>query len=282
MKNVGVVGCGFMGSGIAQVCAQSGYETVMRDMNSALVERGMNVIKSNLSRDVEKGRITESRKDEILSRLKGTTDLRDFRGCDFVVEAVTEDMRLKKEIFSSLDSICSKHAIIASNTSTLSITEMGSVTKRPGQIVGTHFFYPVPVMKLVEVVKSLSTTEETLNTAKAFGDSLGKTVVVAKDTPGFIVNRLFIPYIIDAIRVYEAGLASREDIDNAIKFGLNYPMGPLTLLDFAGIDTFYYAACTLYEELGEPRFCPPPLLRRMVQAGHLGRKTGKGFYDYTK
>lgn len=282
IKKVGVVGCGLMGGGIAQVSAQAGYQTVVREINQELLDKGMSAIRSNLARNVERGRMTQPEMDEALARLKGTVALEDFKDCDIVVEAIFEDIEEKKKLFSTLDAICPPRTILASNTSSLTVVEMAAATKRASKVVGIHFFSPVPMMKLAEVVKTIVTDDDTLQTAVKFSQSLGKTVVLAKDLPGFIVNRLLIPYLIDAARIYGEGLASREDIDQAMALGCNHPMGPLTLLDFVGIDIAVHAAEALYREFGDPRFAPPPIVRRMLLAGHLGRKTGKGFYDYSK
>ena len=280
IKKVGVVGCGLMGSGIAQVCAQSGYQVVVSEINEELLNKGLKIIDKTLAKSVEKGKLTEQDKAAIQGRLKGTTNVEDFADCDLVVEAAVENMDLKKKIFADLERICPPHAVLATNTSCLSVTEIAMATKRPDQVIGTHFFNPVPVMKLLEVVTTIVSSEDTLNTVKAFGESLGKTVIVAKDTPAFIVNRVLTPLMLEAIRVLEAGLATREDIDNGMVLGCNHPMGPLTLADFVGLDTMYYITEAMYAESKDPKFAAPLLLKRMVTAGHLGRKTGKGFYDY--
>ncbi|MGD2207707.1 MAG: 3-hydroxybutyryl-CoA dehydrogenase [Anaerolineae bacterium] len=280
MKKVGVVGCGLMGSGIAEVCARTGYEVVVREISDELLQKGMARVRKSLSKAVARDKATQGQADEALARIRGTLDLADFAGCDLVVEAAIENMEVKKEVFAELDRLLPPHAVLASNTSSLCITEMASVTQRGDKVLGIHFFNPVPVMPLIEFVRTILTSDETMETVHRFGESLGKTMVTAKDTPGFIVNRLLIPYILDAVRVYEDGLATREDIDTAIKLGLNHPMGPLTLLDFVGLDTCLYIADAMYEEYKDPRYAAPPLLRRMVLAGHLGRKTGKGFYNY--
>ncbi|MBI2907274.1 MAG: 3-hydroxybutyryl-CoA dehydrogenase [Chloroflexi bacterium] len=282
LKKIGVVGCGLMGGGIAQVAAEAGYQVVVREINQELLAKGMNVIRGNLARNVEKGRMTQQAMDDTLARLKGTTELADFKDRDMVIEAIFEDIEEKKKLFATLDGICRPDAILASNTSSLTVVEMAAATKRASKVVGIHFFSPVPVMKLVEIVKTIVTSDDTLETAVNFGKTVGKTVVTAKDLPGFIVNRLLIPFLIDAARVYGEGLATREDIDAAIALGLNHPMGPLTLMDFVGIDITVHAADALYREYGDPRYAAPPILRRMLLAGHVGRKTGKGFYEYTK
>ncbi len=280
IKKVGVVGCGLMGSGIAEVCARARYQVVVREVNAEFLQRGLDRIRKSLSKAVDRGKASPEEMQQSLARIEGTLELADFGACDLVVEAAVENMAVKKEIFAALDGILPSHAILASNTSSLCITEMASVTGRGSQILGIHFFNPVPVMPLIEFVRTILTSDETMATAHEFGASLGKTMVTAKDTPGFIVNRLLIPYILDAVRIYEDGLATREDIDTAIKLGLNHPMGPLTLLDFVGLDTTLFIADAMFEEYKDPRYAAPPLLRRMVLAGHLGRKAGKGFYDY--
>lgn len=280
IRTVGVVGCGLMGSGIAEVCARAGYNVVVREINDALLEQGLGRMRRSLAKAVARGKASQEQADETLDRVRGTLNLADFFDCDLVVEAAVENMAVKKEIFADLDAVLPAHAVLASNTSSLCITEMASATQRGDKVLGIHFFNPVPVMPLIEFVRTILTSDETMEIARQFGASLGKTMVTAKDTPGFIVNRLFVPYILDAVRVYEDGLATREDIDTAIKLGLNHPMGPLTLLDFVGLDTCLFIAEAMFEEYKDPRYAAPPLLRRMVLAGHLGRKTGKGFYDY--
>jgi 3-hydroxybutyryl-CoA dehydrogenase len=280
IERVGVVGCGLMGSGIAEACARAGYQVVVREVTDDLLQQGLGRIQKSLSRAVERGKASQDQMDEAMGLVQGTIELVDFAGCDLVVEAAVENMVIKKEIFGALDSILPAHAILASNTSSLCVTEMASVTRRGDKVLGIHFFNPVPVMPLIEFVRTILTSDETMEAAHQFGASLGKTMVTAKDTPGFIVNRLLVPYILDAVRVYENGLASKEDIDAAIKLGLNHPMGPLTLLDFVGLDTTLFIADAMFEEYKDPRYAAPPLLRRMVLAGYLGRKSGKGFYDY--
>ena len=278
---IGVIGCGLMGSGIAEVCARAGYRVVVREIGEDLLQRGLGRIQKSLNKAVAREKISQAQADQTMARIQGTLDLADFAACDLVIEAAIENMELKKEIFSQLDQILPSHAILASNTSSLCITEMASVTHRGDKILGIHFFNPVPVMPLIEFVRTILTSDETMATAHQFGASLGKTMVTAKDTPGFIVNRLLIPYLLQAVQVYEDGLATREDIDTAIKLGLAHPMGPLTLLDFVGLDTTLFIADAMYDEYKDQRYAAPPLLRRMVLAGHLGRKSGKGFYDYT-
>jgi 3-hydroxybutyryl-CoA dehydrogenase len=280
IQRVGVVGCGLMGSGIAQVSAQSGFMTVVREVSADLVEKGIKNIEKNLARQVEKGMITGVTKSEIGGRLKGTTSLEDLKDCDLVVEAIIEQLPAKRELFSSLDAICPASTIFASNTSSLTITEIAASTKRPQRFVGLHFFNPVPVMKLVEVVKTIATDPAVYEEMVAFGAKLGKTPVRANDSGGFIVNRLLVPYLLDAIRALEEGVGSVVDIDNSMKLGCGYPMGPFTLLDFVGLDTTLYISQIMFDEFKEKRFAAPPLLKRMVLAGWLGKKSGRGFYDY--
>jgi len=280
IKKVGVVGCGLMGSGIAQVCAAAGFETVVREVAPEVVERGLKGIDKNLARLVEKGTITEAQKSEIRGRLSGTTAIEDLKDCDLVIEAIIEQLPAKRELFAKLDTLCGPAAIFASNTSSLTITEISTATKRPERFVGLHFFNPVPVMKLVEVVRTISTDPVVYDQMVEFGAVLGKVPVRAHDSTGFIVNRLLVPYLLDAIRALEEGVGSIEDIDNSMKLGCGHPMGPLTLLDFVGLDTTYYIANIMFEEFREKRFASPPLLKRMVLAGWNGRKAGRGFYDY--
>jgi 3-hydroxybutyryl-CoA dehydrogenase len=281
IKKVGVVGCGSMGAGIAQLCAQSGFNVVVSEINDELLKRGLGFIDKTLARSVEKGKLTQQDKDAVMGRIKGTTSTRDFADCDLMIEAAIENLDLKKKIFAELDGICPKRAILATNTSCLSIIDMAVVTKRADKVVGLHFFNPAPIMKLLEIVKAIATSEETMAISQKFGEKLGKTTVVAKDAPGFIVNRLWIPFLLHSIRLYEDGVASREDIDNAIQLGLNYPMGPLTLSDMVGIDVVKFVSDALYAQLKDPRYVTPTLVDKMVAAGWLGRKTGRGFYDYT-
>jgi len=281
IQKVGVVGCGLMGSGIAQVAAAAGFHTVVREVSGEIVEKGLKNIDKNLARLVEKGALDESKKGEIRGRLKGTTALEDLKDCDVVIEAIIEQLPAKRELFSALDALCPASTIFASNTSSLTITEIASATKRPDRFVGLHFFNPVPVMKLVEVVRTIATDPAVYEKMVAFGAKLGKTPVRAHDSTGFIVNRLLVPYLLDAIRALEEGVGSIEDIDNSMKLGCGHPMGPLTLLDFVGLDTTYYIANIMFDEFREKRFASPPLLKRMVLAGWNGRKSGRGFYDYS-
>jgi 3-hydroxybutyryl-CoA dehydrogenase len=280
IRKVGVVGCGLMGGGIAQTCAQSGYEVAVREVNQELLDKGLARIYSAWNMMATKGKLTNGQVDENRSRLHGTINLEDFADCDLVIEAVIENMEEKLRLFPALDRIVKPEGLLLSNTSSLNVTQMGAVTKRPQKISGLHFFNPAPVMKLVEVVQTISTSEDTIETVKQFAISLGKTPVLAKDTAGFIVNFLLIPYLVAAIRMLENGQASRDDIDNAMKLGCGYPMGPFTLLDYVGLDTTLWAADAIYEEYKDPLYAPPPLLRRMVQSGMYGKKSGRGFYDY--
>jgi len=282
INTVGVVGCGLMGSGIAQVCAEAGYRVRVREVGDELLEKGLGKIDSFLAKGVEKGKVAPERRQEVMGRLSGTTKLEDLSDCDVVIEVVIENLAAKREVFQTLDAVCAPHAIFASNTSSLSITEMAATTKRPDRFVGLHFFNPVPLMKLVEVVRSPLTAPDVFEKAAAFAQSLGKTPVRASDKTGFIVNRLLVPYLLDAIRALEEGVGSVPDIDEGMRLGCGHPMGPLTLLDFVGLDTTYYIANIMFDEFREKRFAPPPLLKRMVQAGLNGRKSGKGFYDYSQ
>ena len=282
MKTVGVVGCGLMGAGIAQVSAQAGFTTWVREVDKPTLEKGLGRIRKFLEDGVAKGKIDAAAKDETLGRIKGTTGLQDLATCDLVIEAVVESLDAKRAVFSTLDKIVPASTVLASNTSSLSITEIAATASRPERVVGLHFFNPVPLMKLVEVIRALPTNDAAFGQAKAFVEKLGKTAVVAKDTPGFVVNRLLVPYLLDAARIYESGVASKEDIDNGMKLGCGYPMGPLTLLDFVGLDTTLSIANIMFEEFKLPQYAAPPLLKRMVLAGYLGRKSGRGFYDYSK
>jgi len=280
IKAVGVIGCGLMGSGIAQVSAQAGFPTTVVEANRELLDKGLGGIRKSLEALVAKAKIDERASHDTLGRLRGATELEALRDCDLVIEAITENQALKNETFAKLDRICPPHALLASNTSSCNITAMAAATKRPGQVLGLHFFNPVPLMKLVEVVQTILTDEKTVLAVYEWVQAVGKTPVRTKDSTAFIVNRLLVPYLLDAIRIYEGGLASLEDIDQAMKLGCGYPMGPFTLLDLVGLDTTMYVAEVMFEEFREPRYAPPPLLKRMVMAGHLGRKSGKGFYDY--
>jgi len=282
IRNVGVLGCGLMGSGIVQVAAQAGFPTVVAEATQELLDRGLAGLRKNLDALLAKARIDEKTRDEVLGRIKGVVGLEGFRDCDLVIEAITENQPLKNETFAKLDRICPPHALLASNTSSCNITAMAAATKRPGQVLGLHFFNPVPLMKLVEVVQTILTDEKSVLTAYEWVQGVGKVAVRAKDSTAFIVNRLLVPYLLDAIRVYEGGLASLEDIDQAMKLGCGYPMGPFTLLDLVGLDTTMYVAEVMFDEYREPRYAPPPLLKRMVMAGQLGRKSGKGFDSYSK
>jgi 3-hydroxybutyryl-CoA dehydrogenase len=282
LKKIGVVGCGLMGRGIAEVSAKSGYDVVVSEINKELLDKGMAAINQSLSKAVEKGKIKEADKATALGKIKGTIDMQDFKDCDLVVEAAIENMDLKKKIFAELDKICKPDAILSTNTSCLSVMNVAAVTKRPEKVLGCHFFNPVPVMKLLELVKTITTNKATIDTAVEWGKSLGKTVIVAPDRPGFIVNRAYMPYVVESIEMLENGVASKEDIDTGMQLGLNYPMGPFTLADLAGLDTILFVLDAMYAETKSPKFVAPVLLRKMVTAGHLGRKTGKGFYDYNK
>jgi 3-hydroxybutyryl-CoA dehydrogenase len=281
IQKVGVVGAGLMGSGIAQVSAQAGFPTVVREVSQELLDKGISAVMKFLQGGVERGKVSPYDLDKVKQNLKGTTKLDDLADCDIVVEAITENVGVKRELFQTLDAACKPGTIFASNTSSLSITEMSTFVKRPGKFIGLHFFNPVPLMKLVEVVRTLRTEPDALQQANAWCMAIGKTVVNCGDSTGFVVNRLLVPYMIDAIRVFEQGLASRDDIDNAMKLGAGYPMGPLFLTDYVGLDTTYYICDIMFNEFKEERFAAPPLLRRMVLAGLHGRKTGKGFYDWS-
>ncbi len=280
IKKVGVVGCGTMGAGIAQVCAQSGYQVVVSEMNDALLNKGLSAINAALIRMEAKGKLAQQDKETIMGRIKGTTNTKDFFDCNLVIEAATENLDLKKKIMAELDKICPRHAILATNTSCLAIIDMAMSTTRPDRVLGLHFFNPVPLMALLEIISSIATSEDTLKAGKAFGESIGKTVIFAKDMPGFIVNRLVMPFILNAIRMLEAGVATKDDIDTAVKLGLSHPLGPLALADLIGLDIVYFIVNSIYDEFKDPQYAPPTLLKRMLVAGWLGRKTGKGFYEY--
>jgi 3-hydroxybutyryl-CoA dehydrogenase len=281
IKKVGVCGLGLMGSGIAQVAASAGYDVVALEAIAAALDKGKAGIQKSLDKFVEKGSLKPEERDATLGRLTTTTSVEDLRGCDLVIEAIVENMPAKRELFAKLDTLLAPHAIICSNTSSLCVIEMAAATKRSDRVAGLHFFNPVPIMKLVEVVKTIATSQATIDMLYAFAKKLGKVPILAQDTPGFIVNRLLVPYLLYAIRVYEQGLASKEDIDQGMRLGCGYPMGPLTLLDYVGLDTTYYIAEIMFDEFKDPMFASPPLLRRLVLAGHYGRKSGKGFYDYS-
>jgi 3-hydroxybutyryl-CoA dehydrogenase len=282
INKVGVLGCGLMGSGIAQTAAAAGCEVVVREVTEELCERGFSGIEKSLAKFAEKGTISPEQRSEIRGRIRGTTSLEDLKDCDIVIEAIVENLETKRDTYNQLDAICKPETIFASNTSSLSITEMMTATRpaRQARFVGLHFFNPVPLMKLVEVVRTILTDGEVYESAVEFGRKLGKVPVRASDKSGFIVNRLLVPYLLDSIRALEEGVGSIVDIDNGMKLGCGHPMGPLTLLDFVGLDTTYYIAEIMFEEFREKRFAPPPLLKRMVKAGLYGRKTGRGFYDY--
>ena len=280
IKKVGVVGCGIMGVGIAQVCAQAEYQVIVSDSEEAQLKKGLAFIDNILSRSVDKGRISKEQKETIQNRLQVSTSLDDFSDCDYVIEAVPEVVDIKKGVFEQLDKICPADAILATNTSVLSVIEIASATKRAEKVIGTHFANPVPVMRVVEVVKTIATSEETLATTRLVCEKIDKIVVVAKDTPGFLSNRISTPFLLNAVRMLETGAGTRDDIDTLIKEGLGHPMGPLTLLDLIGIDTVYRGAMAIYEATKDPQYFPPTLMRQMVAMGWLGRKTGKGFYDY--
>ena len=281
IRTVGVCGAGLMGNGIAQTCAAAGLQVVLFEVADAPLQKGMASITKSLDKFVEKQKLLQADRDATLGRIAPSTELKELKACDLVIEAIIENMDAKLNLFKQLDDLLAPHAIICSNTSSLCVIEMAAGTKRPDKVAGLHFFNPVPLMKLVEVVKTIATTQETVDALYGFAQKLGKEPVLAKDTPGFIVNRLLIPYLLYAIRVYEDGLASREDIDKGMKLGCGYPMGPLELLDFVGLDTTYYIAQIMFDEFKDPMMAAPTLLKRMVLAGQFGRKSGKGFYDYS-
>lgn len=281
IKKVGVLGCGLMGSGIAQVCAQAGYDTVVREVNDSLIQNGLDNIRKFAAKMAEKGQLKISA-DDVMKNLKGTTRLEDLADRDIIIEAVPEILSLKQEMYKTLSNVCGDHTIFCSNTSSLSIIEMAMSVKHPDRFLGLHFFNPVPRMELVEVIRTIIASDEAFQEAFAFGQSLGKKPIAATDKPGFIVNRLLVPYLLDAIRAYEQGFGSIEDIDKGMMLGCGYPMGPFTLLDFVGLDTTYYIANIMFDEFKDPRYAPPTLLKRMVLAGQHGKKSGKGFYDYSK
>ena len=280
IRTVGVCGAGLMGNGIAQTAASAGFDVVLMEVADAPLQRGLASIAKSLDKFVEKGKLPQSERDAIVGRIKGTTAIADLQHCDLVIEAIVENPEAKKSLFKQLDDLLSPHAIICTNTSSFCVIELAATTKRPNRVAGLHFFNPVPIMKLVEVVRTIATTQDTIDELYAFAKTLGKEPILAQDTPGFVVNRLLIPYLLYAIRCYEGGLASKEDIDKGMKLGCGYPMGPLELLDFVGLDTTYYIAQIMFEEFKDPMMAAPPLLKRMVLAGRHGRKSGKGFYDY--
>jgi len=282
IKKVGVLGSGLMGSGIAEIAARAGYETVVREISSELVDKGLQKVHGSLGKAVEKGKLEAADRDAAVARLSGTVDLGALADCDVVVEAIVENLEEKRKTFSALDQVVQPDAIFASNTSSLTITQMAMFTQRPEKFVGLHFFNPVPVMKLVEVVRTLLTSQEAYDAAIEVVRGFGKEPVTARDNSGFLVNRLLVPYLLDAVRAYEEGVGSIEDIDKAMQLGCGYPMGPFTLLDFVGLDTTYYIANIMFDEYREKRFAPPPLLKQMVLAGRLGRKSGRGFYEHSR
>ncbi|MYN68111.1 MAG: 3-hydroxybutyryl-CoA dehydrogenase [Acidobacteria bacterium] len=279
-RTIGVVGCGLMGSGIAQVAAQAGYRTIVREVDDSTVAAGIGRIESFLAAGVERGKLTAADRDRTLANLGGTSRLEDLADCDLIIEAIVEQVGAKREVFETLEAVVGPETVFASNTSSLCITELAAATRRPERFIGLHFFSPVPVMKLVEVIRGLATSDETCENVFAFGRSVGKDPVTAPDRPGFIANRLLIPYLLDAVRAHEEGVGTIEDIDKTMSLGCGYPMGPFTLLDFVGLDTTCYIAGIMYDEFKDPRYAPPPLLKRMVLAGRHGRKTGRGFYTY--
>ncbi len=280
IQRIGIIGVGLMGAGIAEVCARTGYDTLVREINDELLAKGLERIEASMQTAVKHGKLTAADEDAARGRVRGTTRLEDFADRDLVIEAAIEDIRLKRELFAQLDQICPPHAILASNTSSIPIIQLATATQRPGRVLGMHFFNPVPTMQLIELVRTLTTSDEALEIVRAVGEHLGKRMIVSKDRAGFIVNYLLAPYLLDAIRLLEQGFASKEDIDAGMMLGTSYPMGPLTLSDFSGLDTVLHTADVLSEAFKEPRFAAPTLLRQMVAAGWLGRKSGRGFYDY--
>ena len=281
IKTVGVLGCGLMGAGIAQVAAGAGFKTIVLEVNEEVLKKGLGRIDKFLTSGIEKGKVTAEQKATTLGNLTGTTKYADLKDCDLVIEAIIENVEIKKQAYAQVEAVVGPNCLIASNTSSLCITELAAGTRRPNKVGGLHFFNPVPLMKLVEVIRALTTSQDTYDALFAFAKAIGKEPITAPDRGGFIVNRLLVPYLLDAIRCLEDGLGSVEDIDNGMKLGCGYPMGPFTLLDFVGLDTTYYIANIMFEEFRETRFAPPPLLKRMVLAGHLGKKSGKGFYDHS-
>ncbi|HCO04019.1 MAG TPA: 3-hydroxybutyryl-CoA dehydrogenase [Actinobacteria bacterium] len=280
IRKVGVVGCGIMGSGIVEVCAKAGMDVTYIEVDDERIQHGQASIDKSLARAVEKGKLDAAERDQVVGRIKGSTDLADLADCDLVIEAVTEELETKKQVFATLDEIVKPDVVLATNTSTLPIAELATQTNRPDKVIGLHFFNPPPVMKLLEVIKALTTSEETIELCRAFGERIGKTTVLAKDRAGFIVNFLLIPFLNSAVQMLDDGVATKEDIDAGVQLGLGHPMGPLTLLDLIGLDTAMHASNVLYDEFKDPIYAPPTLLKRMVAAGYLGRKSGKGFYEY--
>jgi 3-hydroxybutyryl-CoA dehydrogenase len=279
-KKVGVLGAGLMGSGIAEIVAKAGYETVVREVDAALVAKGHKKIEGSLNKAVEKGKLEASARDTIVGRISYTTDLDSMKDCDLILEAIVENLDVKRQTYGTLDRVCGERAIFCSNTSSLTITEMAAATKRADRFAGLHFFNPVPVMKLVEVVRALATSDDTFQKVFRFAQSLGKEPIACRDNSGFVVNRLLVPYLLDAIRGYEEGIGSMEDIDKGMRYGCAHPMGPFELLDYVGLDTTYAIAEIMFAEYREKRFASPPLLKRMVLAGRYGRKSGRGFFEY--
>lgn len=282
IKTVGVVGAGLMGSGIIEAVARGGYDVVAREIDEKAVQGGQKRIERSHARALERGKISQEQANVEKARVEWTTNLADLKDCDLVIEAIVENLDMKKDIFSELSRITRPQVILASNTSSVSITALAAATDRPDRVAGMHFFNPVPVMKLVELVQGLQSSEDTMNELRTFAGTLDKTVVTAKDTPGFIVNYLLVPYLLEAVKMVEDNVATKEDIDTAIQLGLSHPMGPLTLLDFVGLDTTLFIADVMFEEFRQPKYAAPPLLRKMVTAGYLGRKSGRGFYEYNK
>jgi len=282
IKKDGVLGLGVQGQGITEIAARVGYDVVVATRSKESLEKGLGLVRRSLTRGVQKNRLTQEEMDAALSQIKGTISPEDFKDCDIILEAIPEIPELKKNVFRQYDELCKPETILTSDTSTIPIVELATAIKRPEKLIGTHFFWPVPVMRLVEVVVSIVTSEETVSTTMAFCESMGKTPVRVKDTPGFIVDRLFTPYLLEAIRMLQEGIATAEEIDKALELGLNYPMGPFRLMDLSGVDTSYYSGIVLYEQTKNPVYAIPTLLRDMIAAGHLGRKTGKGFYDYSQ
>ena len=280
IRTVGVCGAGLMGNGIAQTCASAGFNVILMEVAKEPLDRGVASIAKSLDKFVEKGKLSQADRDATFGRIKPTTDVTDLKGCDLVIEAIVENVEIKTKLFQQLDEMMAPHGIICTNTSSLCVIELAAKTKRPNRVAGLHFFNPVPIMKLVEVVKTIATTQDVVDALFEFSRKLGKEPILAQDTPGFVVNRLLIPYLLYAIRCYEGGLASKEDIDKGMKLGCAYPMGPLELLDFVGLDTTYYISEIMFDEFKDPIMAAPPLLKRMVLAGRYGRKSGKGFYDY--